>query len=107
MPRQRNRTEAYLLRLTPEEKENWTSIAQSARITVAELIRKRMARCRIKTIEPINFKAHLLSGEIAKSLSQISQNLDSTEYQSARQLNSIVQTIDKIRLQLLDSDPAD
>jgi DNA anti-recombination protein RmuC len=46
-------------------------------------------------------------GEIAKSLSQISQNLDSTEYQSARQLNSIVQTIDKIRLQLLDSDPAD
>ncbi|MEG4443486.1 hypothetical protein QUB17_21300 [Microcoleus sp. B5-C4] len=107
MPRQLHRTETYLLRLTPQEKETWTSMAISARLTIAELIRKRMAGCHIKTITPINFQVHLLLGEITQNLLQISQNLDQIDYQNASQIDSIVKTIDKIRLQLLSTDTTD
>ncbi len=59
--------------LTKEQNENWQALADSSGISKAELVRRSMARCRIKTIPQANWQCywHLLN--IGTNINQIAK----------------------------------
>ena len=57
--------------LTKEQNEHWQALAKSCGISKAELIRRRMSGCRIKSIPEVNWKCYWQLSKISKDISQI------------------------------------
>jgi hypothetical protein len=103
--------------LTPDESKTWEALAESAGVSKAELIRRRMAGCRIKTVPEANWQAYWQLGKIGNNINQIAKahntaiadgltppNIDLTPFEELRR------QIDRLRLHLIlgaDSDNSD
>ncbi|NJM24045.1 MAG: hypothetical protein HC907_38510 [Richelia sp. SM1_7_0] len=72
MPAKRKQhTVRFEMLLTPEQNEHWQALAESNGISKAELVRRRMAGCRIKSIPQINWKCYWQLLKISEDISQI------------------------------------
>jgi hypothetical protein len=94
--------------LTKEQNDSWQSLANSLGISKAELIRRRMAGCRIKTIPQFNWKCYWLLWEISQNIKGISQArtngvVNDSEILSSEQLlfEKLKREIDKLRTLLI------
>ncbi|GJD19251.1 hypothetical protein RIVM261_042070 [Rivularia sp. IAM M-261] len=63
--------------LTKEISEHWQALADKVGISKAELIRRSIAGCRIKTIPEVNWKCYWELSKISTSISQIAQAQES------------------------------
>ena len=57
--------------LTPEQNEAWESLAERAGVSKAELVRRRMDGCHIRTIPAANWQTYWRLGEIGHNIDQI------------------------------------
>ncbi len=74
MPAKRKQhTVRFEMLLTPEQNEHWQALAESNGISKAELVRRRMAGCRIKSIPQINWKCNWQLLKVSEDISQIAQ----------------------------------
>ncbi len=94
--------------LTPQQNEHWQALADSSGISKAELVRRRMAGCRIKTIPQVNWKCYWQLLKISEDINQIAkaQNMALAQGLTLPQINHIpfdeLKTeISRLRLQLL------
>lgn len=108
MQRTKVRTIQFKIMLTPAEKEKWTALADFARIDVSELVRRRMANCRIKTIPEANWKCYWQLLKIGTNINQIAkaQNTALAEDMILPPIDPIpfeelLKQIDKLRLHLI------
>ena len=69
----RLRTVQFKLMLTKTEKETWTALAESAGLDISELVRRRMAGCRIKTVPEANWQTYWQLGKIGTNINQIAK----------------------------------
>ncbi len=69
--KQKQHTVRFEMLLTLEQNEHWQALAESNGISKAELIRRRMAGCRIKSIPQINWKCYWQLLKISEDISQI------------------------------------
>ncbi|MEA5599422.1 plasmid mobilization protein [Rivularia sp. UHCC 0363] len=69
--KQKQHTVRFEMLLTPEQNEYWQALAESSGISKAELVRRRMAGCRIKSIPQINWKCYWQLLKISEDISQI------------------------------------
>jgi len=103
--------------LTPAEKEAWTALAETAGLDISELVRRRMAGCRIKTVPEANWQTYWQLGKIGNNINQIAkaQNTAVAEELIPPPLNPIPfkelqRHIDRLRLHLIlgmDDDSSD
>lgn len=98
----------FKLMLTPSEKQKWTTLAQLSGLNISELVRRRMAGCRIQTIPTANWRFHWQLGKIGININQIAkaQNTAITQGLITPPIDPIPfeelqKQIDKLRLQLL------
>ena len=77
MPQSRSkvkqRTVRFEMLLTFEESETWEALAESAGVSKAELVRRRMAGCRIKTVPEANWQTYWQLGKIGTNINQIAK----------------------------------
>ena len=71
MAAKQKHTVRFEMLLTPEQNEHWQVLAESNGISKAELVRRRMAGCRIKSIPQINWKCYWQLLKISEDISQI------------------------------------
>lgn len=69
----RQRTVRFEILLTLEESEAWEALAESAGVSKAELVRRRMAGCRIKTVPEANWQTYWQLGKIGTNINQIAK----------------------------------
>lgn len=69
----RLRTVQFKLMLTKTEKETWTALAESAGLDISELVRRRMAGCRINTVPEANWQTYWQLGKIGTNINQIAK----------------------------------
>jgi hypothetical protein len=69
--KQKQHTVRFEMLLTKEQNEHWQALAESNGISKAELVRRRMAGCRIKSIPQINWKCYWQLLKISEDISQI------------------------------------
>lgn len=76
-PKYKKHTVRFEMVLTKEQNDHWQALAKSCGISKAELIRRRMSGCRIKSIPEVNWKCYWKLSKISKDISQIasSQNI--------------------------------
>ena len=98
----------FKLMLTPSEKQKWTTLAQLSGLNISELVRRRMAGCRIQTIPKANWQFHWQLGKIGININQIAkaQNTAITQGLITPPIDPIPfeelqKQIDRLRLQLL------
>ena len=72
--KQKQHTVRFEMLLTPEQSEHWQALAESGGISKAELVRRRMAGCRIKSIPQVNWKCYWQLLKISKDISQIASS---------------------------------
>jgi hypothetical protein len=79
--KQKHHKVRFEMLLTPEQNEHWQVLAESNGISKAELIRRKMSGCRIKTIPQVNWKCYWQLLKISEDISQIAkaQNLAITQ----------------------------
>ncbi len=104
----RQRTVRFEMLLTPEESKAWEALAESAGVSKAELVRRRMAGCRIKTVPEANWQTYWQLGKIGNNINQIAkaQNTAVADEQKAARLDPIPfeqlqKQIDRLRLHLI------
>ncbi|NJO64708.1 MAG: hypothetical protein HC836_43190 [Richelia sp. RM2_1_2] len=74
MPAKRKQhTVRFEMLLTPEQNEHWQALAESNGISKAELVRRRMAGCRVKSIPQVNWKCYWQLLKISEDISQIAK----------------------------------
>jgi hypothetical protein len=75
--KQKHHTVRFEMLLTPELAEYWEALAESNGISKAELVRRRMAGYRIKSIPQVNWKCYWQLLKISENINQIAktQNL--------------------------------
>lgn len=71
--KQKQHTVRFEMLLTKEQNEHWQALAESNGISKAELVRRRMAGCRIKSIPQINWKCYWQLLKVSEDISQIAQ----------------------------------
>lgn len=59
--------------LTKEENQIWEMLAEQARISKAELVRRRMASCRIQTVPEANWQYYWQLLKIGTNINQIAK----------------------------------
>lgn len=69
----KQRTIQFKLMLTPDEKERWTALADAAGLDISELVRRRMAGCRIQTIPYANWQCYWQLLKIGTNINQIAK----------------------------------
>lgn len=69
----RLRTVQFKLMLTKTEKETWTALAESAGLDISELVRRKMAGCRINTVPEANWQTYWQLGKIGTNINQIAK----------------------------------
>ncbi|MEA5574808.1 hypothetical protein, partial [Calothrix sp. UHCC 0171] len=74
---QKHHTVRFEMLLTPQQNDHWHALAESNGISKAELVRRRMAGCRTKTIPQVNWKCYWQLLKISEEIDQIAkaQNL--------------------------------
>ncbi|MGB6299521.1 MAG: hypothetical protein WBF90_25555 [Rivularia sp. (in: cyanobacteria)] len=73
-PKYKKHTVRFEMVLTQEQNDHWQALAKSCGISKAELIRRRMSRCRIKSIPEVNWKCYWQLSKISKDISQIASS---------------------------------
>ena len=74
MPAKRKQhTVRFEMLLTPEQNEHWQALAESNGISKAELVRRSMAGCRIKSIPQVNWKCYWQLLKISEDINQIAK----------------------------------
>ncbi|NJN13387.1 MAG: hypothetical protein HC815_37960 [Richelia sp. RM1_1_1] len=74
MPAKRKQhTVRFEMLLTPEQNEHWQALAESNGISKAELVRRSMAGCRIKSIPQVNWKCYWQLLKISEDIRQIAK----------------------------------
>jgi hypothetical protein len=98
----------FKVMLTPSEREKWTTLAQLTGLNISELVRRRMAGCRIQTIPKANWQFHWQLGEISTNINQIVKAQKSAISQGLIMppidpipFEQLQKQIDRLRLQLL------
>ena len=98
----------FKLMLTPSEKEKWTKLAQLSGLNISELVRRRMAGCRIQTIPRANWRFHWQLGKIGININQIAKAQNTALAQGLTTppidpipFEQLQKQIDRLRLQLL------
>jgi hypothetical protein len=106
--KQKHHTVRFDMLLTPELSEHWQALADSLNISKAELIRRRMAGCHIKTISQVNWKYYWQLLKISEDINQIvkAQNTAISQGLTPEKIDHIpfeeLKTeISQLRLQLL------
>jgi hypothetical protein len=69
--KQKQHTVRFEMLLTKEQNECWQALAESNGISKAELVRRSMAGCRIKSIPQVNWKCYWQLLKISLHISQI------------------------------------
>lgn len=69
--KQKLHTVRFEMVLTKEQNESWQALANSQRISKAELIRRAMADFSIVTVPQVNWKCYWLLLEISQKINQI------------------------------------
>jgi Bacterial mobilisation protein (MobC) len=69
----KQRTIQFKIMLTAIEKEKWTTLAQSAGLDISELVRRRMAGCRIQTVPEANWQCYWQLLKIGTNINQIAK----------------------------------
>jgi hypothetical protein len=94
--------------LAPEISQHWQNLADFAGISKAELIRRRMEGCRIKTIPQVNWKCYWQLLKINENIDKIAkaQNLAISQCLNPPQIDHITfeelkAEISRLRLHLL------
>jgi hypothetical protein len=107
-PKQKHHTVRFEMLLTPEISQHWQALADFAGISKAELIRRRMEGCRIKTIPQVNWKCYWQLLKISENIDQIAkaQNLAISQGLNPPQIDHITfeelkAEISRLRLHLL------
>jgi hypothetical protein len=79
--KQKYHTIRFEMLLTPRQNDDWQALAESNGISKAELVRRRMAGCRTKTIPQVNWKCYWQLLKISEDINQIAkaQNLALTQ----------------------------
>jgi hypothetical protein len=79
--KQKQHTVRFEMLLTPEQNDHWQALAESNGISKAELVRRKMSGCRIKTIPQVNWKCYWQLLKISSDINQIAntQNLAITQ----------------------------
>lgn len=62
--------------LTEEQNQVWEALAESAGISKAELVRRRMANCRIQTVPKANWQCYWQLSKIGNNINQIAKALN-------------------------------
>lgn len=70
-PKYKKHTVRFEMVLTKEQNDHWQALAKCCGISKAELIRRRMSGCRIKSIPEVNWKCYWQLSKISKDISQI------------------------------------
>ena len=70
-PKYKKHTVRFEMVLTNEQNDHWQALAKSCGISKAELIRRRMSGCHIKSIPEVNWKCYWQLLKISKDISQI------------------------------------
>ena len=70
-PKYKKHTVRFEMVLTKEQNDHWQALAKSCGISKAELIRRRMSGCRIKSIPEVNWKCYWQLSKISKDISQL------------------------------------
>ena len=73
-PKYKKHTVRFEMVLTKEQNDHWQALAKSCGISKAELIRRRMSGCRIKSIPEVNWKCYWQLSKISKVISQIASS---------------------------------
>ncbi|MGB3642172.1 MAG: hypothetical protein WBA39_32020 [Rivularia sp. (in: cyanobacteria)] len=71
--KQKQHTVRFEMLVTPEQNEYWQALAESSGISKAELVRRRMAGCRIKNIPQVNWECYWQLLKISEDISQIAK----------------------------------
>jgi hypothetical protein len=71
--KQKHHTVRFEMLLTPELAEHWEALAESNGISKAELVRRRMAGYRIKSIPQVNWKCYWQLLKISENIDQIAK----------------------------------
>lgn len=94
--------------LTEEQNQHWEALSQRAGLSRAELVRRRMANCRIQTIPKANWQTYWQLGKIGNNINQIAkaQNTATSYGLTPPPIDPIPfeqlqKQIDKLRLHLL------
>lgn len=74
--KQKQHTVRFEMLLTPEQNQHWQALAESGGISKAELVRRKMAGCRIKSIPQVNWKCYWQLLKISEDISQIASSQD-------------------------------
>ncbi|MBD2184563.1 plasmid mobilization relaxosome protein MobC [Planktothrix sp. FACHB-1355] len=69
----KQRTIQFKLMLTSEEKEAWAAIASKAGLDISELVRRRMAGYRIRTVPEANWQCYWQLLKIGTNINQIAK----------------------------------
>ncbi|MBE9229574.1 plasmid mobilization relaxosome protein MobC [Phormidium sp. LEGE 05292] len=69
----KQRTVRFEMLLTKEENQTWEMLAEQAGISKAELVRRRMALCRIQTIPEANWQCYWQLLKIGTNINQIAK----------------------------------
>jgi hypothetical protein len=109
MPAQsKQRIIQFKLMLTPSEKQKWTKLAQLTGLNISELVRRRMAGCRLQAIPKANWQFHWQLGKIGNNINQIAKAQNTAIAQGLITppidpipFEELQKQIDKLRLQLL------
>lgn len=111
----KQRTIQFKLMLTPTEKQTWIALAESAGLDISELVRRRMALCRIQTIPEANWQCYWQLLKIGTNINQIAkaQNTALADGTIPPPIDPIpfeqlLRQINKLRLHLIlgaDNDP--
>jgi hypothetical protein len=106
--KQKHHTIRFEMLLTAQQNDHWQALAESNSISKAELVRRRMSGCRIKTTPQINWKCYWQLLKISQDINQIAktQNLALSQGLIPPQIEQIpfeeLQTeISQLRLHLL------
>ena len=70
-PKYKKHTVRFEMVLTKEQNDHWQALAKSCGISKAELIRRRMSGCRIKSIPEVNWKCYWQLSKISKDINQL------------------------------------
>ncbi|MBV6625455.1 MAG: hypothetical protein KI793_21425 [Rivularia sp. (in: Bacteria)] len=70
-PKYKKHTVRFEMVLTKEQNDHWQALAKSCGISKAELIRRRMSGCHIKSIPEVNWKCYWQLSKISKDISQL------------------------------------
>ena len=106
--KQKHYTVRFQILVTPQQNEHWQALADSSGISKAELVRRRMSGCRIKTIPQVNWKCYWQLLKISEDINQIAkaQNAAVTQGLTPPKIdhipfNELKTEISRLRLQLL------